>query len=123
MSKHTKYASSRDGRYVSDIANTNGIVSQEFLADGKDSIEWVTGVNPKVLREWADLIEFCYGHLEHGSVDIGLVEPYEDTDKAPALIAGHAEDDRWIMASPRVDCEVGPRERDPETLLPGCGDE
>jgi len=111
----TEYHTGRQRDSVTDIAATNGIVNDEFL-EGVEP-EWVTGINPKILRDVADLVEFCYGHDRHGSLDVGLVDSQRDAEnRPPAILIGDADDDRYIMAAPRLDCRAGPKDHEQDTL-------
>jgi len=102
----TEYHEFRDGSAVTDSLHTNGIVSEDFFDDGH-TINWQTGVSPSILRDIADLAEFCYG-AERDPIDVGLVESPHDDERVPVLVLGRAEDDRYVMAAPRQDCHVGP---------------
>jgi len=91
----------RDFGYT-DPADTHGIVEQQFIADkSKDGIDWVTAVSPFILRNIADLIDFCYPHAAY--VDVGLTEPPSDGSDAKDLVFGKARDERLIMAASRTD--------------------
>jgi len=68
----TEYHENAEGTAVVDALHTNGIVSEEFFED-ETVINWQTGVSPSILRDIADLAEFCYGHGRK-PIDVGFVE-------------------------------------------------
>ena len=85
---------------VTDIASTHGIVDRDYVE--VTEYEWVTAMSPTILRQLAELIEFCHGNDD--VVEIGLVEPFGENDDAPpALLVGNPDNDRFLMASPRTD--------------------
>jgi len=96
---------------VTDRLNTHGVVSEEFFSED-EPVEWKTGVSPSLLRDVADLVEFCYPDMR--TVDVGLVKPPQDPDAAPALVFGDADDDRYVMLAAKQDCEAGARGGDAE---------
>jgi len=97
MTEYTK----RDFGYT-DPADTHGIVEQQYMTDkSKDGIEWVTAVSPFILRNIADLIDFCYPRAAY--VDVGLIELPGDHSNAKDLVFGKARDERVIMAASRTD--------------------
>ena len=111
----TEYHAHRDDDTVTDVAATHGIVSEELFGEDAE-IDWETGVNPQILRDVADLIEFCYPD-ESDALDIGLVSSQYAPDRnPPAVVVGRADDDRYIMAAPRLDCRAGPYD-DEQTML------
>ena len=70
-----------------------------------EQIDWKGAFTPRLLRDWADLIEFCYGNDE--SVDFGLLYPTDeddnvDKDHRPVLMVGHRSDDKLCSVAPRV---------------------
>ncbi|MFB9324291.1 hypothetical protein [Cryptosporangium minutisporangium] len=97
----TEYIEIVDGQ-VTDIANTHGIIEKERL--GGTEPEWQTAVNPQLLRELADLIEFCYGSDD--CIEVGVIPPWKSGETLPALAVGHMEDDRWLMLTPRTDTDL-----------------
>jgi hypothetical protein len=57
----------------------------------------------------ADLVDFCFPE-ESGALDVGFLPSYYDPeDCPPALVIGHAHEDRWVMVAPRLDCRAGPK--------------
>ena len=107
----TEYNQLVDHDAVADRLNTHGIVSEEFLAEDT-GIEWVSGVSPSLLRDVADLVEFCYPDTR--TVDVGLVAQPNSPEAAPALVFGDPDDDRYVMLAAKQDCKAGARGGDAE---------
>lgn len=102
----TQYFYHDDIAAITDAAQTHGIVSAEFFED-TDGVNWQTGVNPRILRQMADLIEFCYGGDPYDALDVGLApSQWDDERRPPALVVGYADDDQYVVAAPRLDCRA-----------------
>lgn len=97
-----EYYESVDYDAVTDALNTHGIVTDEFLAAG---VDWETGVSPSLLRDVANLVEFCYPDTR--TVDVGLAEQPDNPDAAPAIVIGRPEDDRYVMLAAKQTCHAG----------------
>ena len=85
------YSESTDDDTITDFLNTHGVVPADFP---EREIDWETGMSPSVLRDAADLVEFCYPDMR--TVAVGLVES-SDNDAGPALVIGEPGDDRYVM--------------------------
>jgi len=100
----TEYFESAEDDAVTDRLNTHGIVPADYP---RTETNWKTGVSPTLLREVAELVEFCYPDTR--TVDVGLVEHPGDPDAAPGIVIGDPDDDRYVMLAAKQDCEAGAR--------------
>jgi len=90
----------RKGRIVDEL-DTHGIITDEYLGEHTHDIEWVTAMSPRILRDMADLVEFCYPDKAY--VDVGFLDSDAVNCKAQALVVGRAEDTKHVQAAPRSD--------------------
>ena len=101
-----------DGDRITDMLDTHGIVSQEYLDEGDVDIEWVSAFSPRILRQTAELIEFCYPDAK--SVDVGFIDSPNMTNNSRGMIVGKAGGDRFVAIAERTDgyVDTDPVKRD-----------
>ena len=96
----TEYNEYYDG-HVTNPSHTVGLMNLDEFK-GKQ-IEWHGKYTPKLLREWADLIEFCYGN--ETSIQFGTLTAIDDNElnheRAPCLLFGNPDDDKVCSIAPR----------------------
>ena len=86
---------------ITDILDTHGIVTQAWYEATGTEPDWVSALSPRVLRQTAELIEFCFPNQR--VVDVGFIESASNHNNAKTLVVGNAEDNRHILAACRSD--------------------
>jgi len=91
-------------------ADANHIVGYGDVEAAESTVKWQTWVTPAYLRQFAELVEYAYGDLDHrgqpsGSVQLGF--GYDEHGEILVLLARDAgsEGDTALVCATRVERE------------------
>lgn len=92
-----------DSGDVTDGFNAVGVLQRDSYPNPR----WLTCMKPSRMRDWAELVAYCWSHDPVTALEVGLVESSDD-HTAPMLVAGEADAPRMVAIAPRQDTRFVP---------------